>query len=289
MGEEIMADCPEISVEVSVQTREDGLNQVIAPEVGEISPIELHEASLSEARVRAEEGLPFKAIERHPDGHKEDTDDGMDHMFGCRAPLDRRTHVKKAVRESEPFRPILPAPERPPDSDVVQVESGFRGAWNKHVIPRTITDNEFNTFVSEFHSHQMATADFTGSPIEDQQYRFFPDVSHSTPIWITLRQNMKRSNLTMIMRVSKESTQADIEEAASFYWNQPVEFKSFPTVFDSTVTYWMHPHTEEPPDEHELPSPEPDTLDAIPHIPTPTFKPLVCPSRDHIRLIISSP
>jgi hypothetical protein len=87
---------------------------------------------------------------------------------------------------------------------------------------------------------------------------------------------MKRANLTMIMRVSKESTQAEIEGEAPYYWNQPVEFKSFPSVFDSNVIYWMRPHSEEPPDEHELPSPEPDTLDAIPHVEIPTFKPLVC-------------
>jgi hypothetical protein len=87
---------------------------------------------------------------------------------------------------------------------------------------------------------------------------------------------MKCSKLTMIMRVSKESTQAETEEAATFYWGQPVEFKSFPSVFDPNVIYWMHTHSEDSPDADELPFPEPDTLDAIPHVATPTFKPLVC-------------
>jgi hypothetical protein len=50
IGEQIMEDCPEISVDVSVQTREDGPNHGIAPEIGEISPIELYEASLSEKK-----------------------------------------------------------------------------------------------------------------------------------------------------------------------------------------------------------------------------------------------
>jgi hypothetical protein len=170
---------------------------------------------------------------------------------------------------------MLPAPEIPPGSDTVQIESGFRGSWNKHVVPRSIQEDDLNGLVSAFHKHAVATADFTGAPVEEQQYRFFPDVSHSTPIWITLRQNMKRSNLTMIMRVSRESTQAEIEEQASFYWSQPVEFKSFPTVFDSTTIYWMRPHSEEPPDDQEPPSPEPDTLDAIPHVAVPTFRPPV--------------
>jgi hypothetical protein len=122
----------------------------------------------------------------------------------------------------------------------------------------------------------VATADFAGAPIEDQQFRFYPDVSHSTPFWITLRQGMKRSNLTMIMRISRESTQSEMEEAATFCWEQPVEFKTFPTVFDSTAIYWMRPHTEDPPDPNELPFPEPETLDAIPHVETPTYKPLIC-------------
>jgi hypothetical protein len=144
------------------------------------------------------------------------------------------------------------------------------------MVAKTIDEDEFNALVTSFIQHTVATADFAGSPIEDQQYRFFPDVSHSTPFWITLRQSMKRSSLTMIMRISRESTQAEMEAAATFYWDQSVEFKSFPTVFDSTAIYWMRPHTEEPPDPNELPFPEPCTLDAITHVANPTFKPLVC-------------
>jgi hypothetical protein len=87
---------------------------------------------------------------------------------------------------------------------------------------------------------------------------------------------MKRSKLTMIMRVSTESTQAEIEKPATLYWGQPVEFKACPLVFDPNVIYWMRPNAEEPSEAEEAPFPEPDTLDAIPHIETPTFKPLVC-------------
>jgi ribonuclease HI len=274
MGEQIMAECPEISVDVSVLTREDGPNQVINPEVGEISPIELYEASLSEARTRQEDGLPIRAIERHPDGHKEDADDGMDHMFGRRAPLDTRTHIRKELTEAPRFLPILPAPDRVAPADQVVVDCGFRGNWTSLQVPRDIDEAGLNALVSRFIDHTVATTDFTGAPINDQQYRFYPDISRSTPIWITLKQGLKRSNLTMIMKISKENSQAEIEKAASIYWEQPMEFKSFPAVFDSTVTYWMRPHSEEPPDPNELPFPEPETLDAIPHVETPTYKPL---------------
>jgi hypothetical protein len=267
--------CPELSTEVSVESVE-GAHHVAGPDVGEISPIELYEAGVSEARARFEEGLPSKPRERHPDGHKEDEGDGMDHMFGHRAHLVQRTHVQKKIAPPPKFfQEVLPAP-RAPDSDEVSIEVGFKGNWNRISISKKISENEFNEFVSTGLDHPVATTDFVGAPIEDQQFRFYPDVSHGTPMWITLRQGMKRSNLTMIMRISRESNQKEMEEAASFYWDQPVEFKTFPTVFDSTAIYWIRPHTEEPQDPNELPFPEPETLDAIPHVETPTYKPFTC-------------
>jgi hypothetical protein len=77
----------------------------------------------------------------------------------------------------------------------------------------------------------------------------------------------------MVMRVSRESTQAEIEEAASQYWNQTLEFKSFPKTFDATVTYWMHPHRDGD-SEAEDSFQEPETLDSIPHVPTPMIPPV---------------
>jgi hypothetical protein len=123
---------------------------------------------------------------------------------------------------------------------------------------------------------RVATPDFAGAPTEGQQYQFFPDVSKGAPIWITLRQNLQRSKLTMIMRVSKETSQAEVEKAASIYWEQTVEFKNPPTVYDSNTIYWMKPHNDGPPDEDDDTQPEPDTLYAIPHVATPTFKPATC-------------
>jgi hypothetical protein len=97
LGQQIIDSCPEISDDVVVQTREDGDNQVVGRVVGEISPIELYEASVEEYRARCAAGLPPKAIELHPDGHKGDEDDGLDCMFGHRASLDQRTHIKKKI------------------------------------------------------------------------------------------------------------------------------------------------------------------------------------------------
>jgi hypothetical protein len=79
----------------------------------------------------------------------------------------------------------------------------------------------------------------------------------------------------MVMRVSADSTQAEIEQAASQYWNTELEFKSFQKTFDATVTYWMHPHRDEE-SETETVFPEPETLDSIPHVPTPVIKPAIC-------------
>jgi hypothetical protein len=155
------------------------------------------------------------------------------------------------------------------------VECGFRGYWTHPDIQRIIREEEFNAFMSaSVDIMRVATPDFAGARIEGQQYRFFPDVSNDPPIWITLRQNLQRSKLTMIMRVSKETPQAEVKKAASIYWEQTVEFKNPPTVYDSNTIYWMKPHNDGPPDDDDSDAqPETDTLDAIPHIATPTFKP----------------
>jgi hypothetical protein len=122
----------------------------------------------------------------------------------------------------------------------------------------------------------VATPDFTAAPLEDHQYRFYPDVSHGPAIWITLEQALKRSRFTTIMRVSLDSTQAEIEEAVSRLWSQRVEFRKVPSVLDPNDTYWMPPHTKDVPDDDDLSISEPNSLEAIPHVETPTFKPMVC-------------
>jgi hypothetical protein len=217
MGLSIMMECPEISDEVVVQTREDGDNEVIGRDVGQISPVEMYEASLEENRARAKVGLPPKALDDHPDGHKGDEDDGNDPMFGYRAPLAQRTHFKKkfVMPTPDPFLDTLPAPPLPDDPDQVEIEYGLKGNWNKIHVPRNIQEEEFNRLISDVAKLHAATTDFIGRPVNGQQYRFFPDVSHSAPIWITLRQGLKRSNLTMVMRVSRESTKEEIEQVAS--------------------------------------------------------------------------
>jgi hypothetical protein len=175
----------------------------------------------------------------------------------------------------EPFQDFRPAPSLSDNPEQVEIEYGIKGSWNKIHVPRDVQEEQLNDIISGVTGLHAATTDFTGGPVEGQQYRFFPDVSHGPPIWITLRQGTKRSNLPMVMRVSTNSTQVEIEQAASEYWAASLEFKNFPKTFDATVTYWMHPHRDEE-SEAEQTFPEPETLDSIPHVPTPMVKPATC-------------
>jgi hypothetical protein len=246
MGEEIISLCPEISDEVVVKVKEIGDDEVVGRDVGQISPIELHEAALEENHARARVGLQPRHFE-HPDGHKGDEDDGNDAMFGFLVPLDVRTHIKKkeAIPDTIPFQDVMPAPPLPSDTSQTEIEYGSRGNWGKIHVPKGIREEDLNRLISDtLGKVHVATPDYTGSPIEGQMFRFFPDVCHSTPIWITLRQGSKRQNLTMVMRVSRESTQSEIEEAASDFWGNHLEFRNFPRAFDATVSHWMHPRRE---------------------------------------------
>jgi hypothetical protein len=112
LGLSIMETCPEISDEVVVQTREDGDTQVVGRVVGEISPIELYEASVEENRARAMAGLPPKEIDANPDGHKGDEDDGHDAMFGPAHPWTRESISRGRLSSQPPnhFRRCFRAP-----------------------------------------------------------------------------------------------------------------------------------------------------------------------------------
>jgi hypothetical protein len=79
------------------------------------------------------------------------------------------------------------------------------------------------------------------------------------------------------MRVSPETSQEEIEQAASQVWMQPMEFRSkFPTVFDPNSIYWLRPKPASLPADSEPESEPRSGLDEIPHVFTPTFKPFVC-------------
>jgi hypothetical protein len=180
MGRLILEECPEASVEVSVQTREDGPNQVIAPDVCTVSPIELYEASVSETRARLFQGLPPLPIERHPDGHKEDPDDGHDAQFGKRAALDQRVlRAPKGRVEPRTFPPFLPVDPVDPNIETVTVECGYDGVWSDHTISRTIQEEEFNALISAYLGPPVATPDFTAVSFLSGRFTWTPDLDHA--------------------------------------------------------------------------------------------------------------
>jgi hypothetical protein len=100
MGRRISEDCPELDVEVNVEGV-DEVSRRITPDMGIPSQIELYEASVSEQRVRGETGLPRIPIERHPDGHKGDPDNGPDPAFGRRQIDSREPKKGKKDRPAE--------------------------------------------------------------------------------------------------------------------------------------------------------------------------------------------
>jgi hypothetical protein len=277
LAELILADSPELSVDVNVQSRGDGPNEIVTPDVGIISPIELYEASVQELNSCVQDGRRKKPLESHPDGYIDDPDDGNDAMFGRRF-VDKREKRKDPVVEPVPYQPMLPPKPIDPKDQTVEVEFGVYGNWQTFTVPKTITEEEINALATSIYGPPIATPDFTASPYQTQQFRFFPDISHGAPIWITCRQTQGRTKHTLILRVSAETTHEEIEQACSQVWSQPMKFKGAPSVYDPNSIYWMMPKPSEdsPESEAETDSwPIPDD-DGIPYVPTPTFKPMVC-------------
>jgi hypothetical protein len=129
------------------------------PDVGTVSPIELYEASVSEQRVREEIGPPRIPIERHPDGHRFDPDDGKDPMFGRRQ-IDKRSGKDLTVPRPLPYAPSFPIPG--PPSHTVDVDFGYNGGRKTYSIPKEIQEEELNAFASNELGHRIATPDYTG-------------------------------------------------------------------------------------------------------------------------------
>jgi hypothetical protein len=126
LAELILADSPDLSVDVNVQSRGEGSNEVVAPDVGIISPIELYEASVQELNSCVQDGRRQKPLESHPDGYVNDPDDGNDAMFGRRF-IDKREKRKDPVVELVPYQPMLPPKPIGPKDQTVEVEFGLYG------------------------------------------------------------------------------------------------------------------------------------------------------------------
>jgi hypothetical protein len=181
----------------------------------------------------------------------------MDPMFG-RHQIDKREprKNKKDQHQAEPvlYAPTLRMPR--PSSDTVEVDLGFQGNGEKFTILKVISEEELNKLASTHFGPPIATPDFVGQPYQGQQFRFYPDIAKGSPIWITLKQTQTRAKLTLIMRVSVTSSQAEIEAKASEAWNSPTVFRSkFPQILDPNEIYWMkpaEPQEDAPPEPNEF-------------------------------------
>jgi hypothetical protein len=91
-------------------------------------------------------------------------------------------------------------------------------------ILRSIDEETLNDAASGVHGRRVATPDYTGRPYRDQEFRCYPDLSEDVKVWITLRASQPKN--TLIVRVSPNTLQREIEVAASEEWRSHVIFKS---------------------------------------------------------------
>jgi hypothetical protein len=142
--------------------------QALAMEDGAMTGIEMRRMSEIEQSVRLETGLPQRALHPHPDGWKQDGDDGKEDFFG---------KVYTKVRKEKPtpggVKYIRTLPLRPVQDDVEEVEVcfAFRGSYIQVKVPSNLTQEE---------AEQMGGIQFEGNvgliefrpPTTDLTYRF---------------------------------------------------------------------------------------------------------------------
>jgi hypothetical protein len=283
MGAEILDECPELDVEIDVA---DPYRGIIIPDVGQPSPIEIYEASILEQRVAEFTGLPSRPIEKHPDGHKGDGNDGRDADFG-RSMQERDHFDSEKLREESEERQRQLAYEAPPiylsgipkpvDSTHFEVSVGFRGNWTQFPVSQDISEEDFTQMVIGHFNEGVATPDFKGRPHRGQEFRFIRDLSEGDefPIWITLRCRELSSTLTI--RVSLRTSQEQIERAAMEEMDRIVIFANkFPSVIESNAVYQLKVISEDS-EAQPIPDSDVEEISSLKSIPSRCSTPIPPP------------
>jgi hypothetical protein len=260
MGAEILEQCPEIELDVVVADEDRG---IIVPDVGQPSPIEVHEASILEQRVAEFTAVGVRPIERHPNGHKKADVDGRDADFG-RSMMEREGHDIEKLREESEARQRRLALEAPPiylsgipkpaDSTNFEIQAGFRGNWTQFTVSQDISEGDLTEMVCAHFGEGLATPDFKGRPHRNQQVRFFRDLpaGEEYPIWISLR--CRELSTVLTLRVSIRTPQDAIEMVATEEMGRIVIFTNkFPSVLESNAVYQLKTIV---PDSDAEPEPE---------------------------------
>jgi hypothetical protein len=198
-----------------------------------------------EQKVSAETRIGSRPIERHPDGHKKEPKDSRDANFGRsfgeqegkdRLRIQAETEARRARDASEPPPVYFSVIKRLADGTEIEVNLGCRGYWLIRTIQTKIEEEELNELISGVFGVQLATPDYSGVPSRDQEFRSYRELSGDDKIWINLRLREPRKSLTV--RVSLNTSQEAIEQAASEEWEMKVgSGTKFPSVSESNGCY----------------------------------------------------
>jgi hypothetical protein len=150
-----------------VEVPEEG-KEIIVQEESAMSAIEVRRASEIEQNVREQTGLKPRALARHPDGLKQDGDDGKDHIFGK-----AYTRVRKTKPAPGGVTYTRPLPREPLPEDVTEVEVyfGYRGQYIKTTIRSDLTHEDAERQGMATFDGNVCLTDFH-PPSQDTTYRF---------------------------------------------------------------------------------------------------------------------
>jgi hypothetical protein len=147
----------------------DGGDQHMVEDEG-MTNIEPRKASELGQEVRSESGLPREPLHPHPDGHKVDGPDGEDHKYGKSYSRFERPVVSRQIGELHMVQQITPAP-RIRDDSMVEVYFGFRGKYERVLIPENATQEEVERQAQMRYQGCVGLIDLP-LPSEDISYKF---------------------------------------------------------------------------------------------------------------------
>jgi hypothetical protein len=221
VGEEFKKESEHIDVVDSIRDLEvPSEGDALAYEDGQSTNIEVRKQSEIEQEVCIHTGLKRRALHPHPDGWKQDGDDGKEDIFGKVYTRVRKTKPEtggvKYVRTLPPPRPITD------DVEEVEVYFAFKGNYTSKVVRADLTQEQAERMGGVEFDGNVGLIEFN-SPKTDLTYRFKAMYCQNRETAVWTRCDRTDSGDEECVLFGQELSDADITRIMEDRWYTPLK------------------------------------------------------------------
>jgi hypothetical protein len=184
-----------------------------------MSMIELRKASELEQEVCELTGNPRKSLIRHPDGLKQDGDDGREDIFGK-----AYTKVRKTVPNSGKLNYIRtePLPPAPIDAAEVEVYFAFRGNYSRVTVSSDVSQEDVERMgCNHFQSNVCLTDFHAPTPGTNDRFKAMYCRDRDNASWIVCKRSDTADEEWVLF--GQELTDEEIVRVMEDRWYTPLK------------------------------------------------------------------